>query len=93
MLNLEMSTFPDWTFRSVNYEVHAIASSANYEVHAIVLLRFTTFFVFLLLFTTSLKTTKIHNNEPWRTVSYGFPGFPGPPGSVLRTFRESEKVR
>ena len=31
------------------------------------------------------------------TVSYGFPGFPGPPGSVLRRFREGqrrlEKVR
>jgi hypothetical protein len=57
MLNLEMSTFPDWTFRSANYEVHAIASSANYEVHAIVLLRFTTFFVF---FTTVYDFTKNH---------------------------------
>ncbi len=31
------------------------------------------------------------------TVSYGFPGFPGPPGSVLRRFAEGqrwlEKVR
>ncbi len=31
------------------------------------------------------------------TVSYGFPGFPGPPGSVLRKFTEGqrwlEKVR
>ncbi len=61
------------------------------------LIRFTTFYYALLLFVVIfiVTITKTHKNEsPWRAVSYGSPGFPGPPGSVLRRFREgSEKVR
>ena len=56
---------------------------------------FTTFYY--LITTCLLKSTKLHtpNKTPRHTVSYVFPGFPGPPGgfpgplrSVLRRFRE-----